>query len=67
MTGAAMIGAALFSRQRTGTGQLVSTSLLRQGAYTIGFDVNIALLWGRSMSTGTGNNAESFCEQLRRR
>jgi crotonobetainyl-CoA:carnitine CoA-transferase CaiB-like acyl-CoA transferase len=53
MTGAAMIGAALFSRQRTGTGQLVSTSLLRQGAYTIGFDVNIALLWGRSMSTGT--------------
>ena len=45
--------APLFARQRTGTGQLVSTSLLRQGAYTIGFDVNIALLWGRSMSTGT--------------
>jgi crotonobetainyl-CoA:carnitine CoA-transferase CaiB-like acyl-CoA transferase len=53
MTGAAMIGAALFSRQRTGRGQLVSTSLLRQGAYTIGFDVNIALLWGRSVSVGT--------------
>jgi crotonobetainyl-CoA:carnitine CoA-transferase CaiB-like acyl-CoA transferase len=53
MTGAAMISAALFSRQRTGKGQLVSTSLLRQGAYTIGFDVNIALLWGQSLSVGT--------------
>ncbi len=53
MTGAAMISASLFSRQRTGRGQLVSTSLLRQGAYTIGFDVNIALLWGQSLSTGT--------------
>jgi crotonobetainyl-CoA:carnitine CoA-transferase CaiB-like acyl-CoA transferase len=53
MTGAAMIGAALFSRQRTGKGQLVSTSLLRQGAYIIGFDVNIALMWGQSLSTGT--------------
>jgi len=53
MTGAAMIGAALFSRQRTGKGQLVSTSLLRQGAYTIGFDVNIALLWGQSLSVGS--------------
>ena len=53
MTGAAMVSAALFSRQRTGRGQLVSTSLLRQGAYTIGFDVNIALLWGQSLSTGT--------------
>ena len=48
-----MISAALFSCQRTGRGQLVSTSLLRQGAYTIGFDVNIALLWGQSLSTGT--------------
>jgi crotonobetainyl-CoA:carnitine CoA-transferase CaiB-like acyl-CoA transferase len=53
MTGAAMIGAALFARQRTGRGQLVSTSLLRQGAYTIGFDVNIALLWGQSLGIGS--------------
>jgi crotonobetainyl-CoA:carnitine CoA-transferase CaiB-like acyl-CoA transferase len=52
MTGAAMVSAALYSRQETGRGQLVSTSLFRQGAYTIGFDVNIALLWGQSLSTG---------------
>src|SRR4051812_29048136 len=53
MTAAAMISAALYSRERTGRGQLVSTSLLRQGAYTIGFDVNIALMWGRSVLVGS--------------
>jgi len=53
MTAAAMVSAALFDRERSGEGQLVSTSLLRQGAYTIGFDVNIALMWGRGVSVGT--------------
>jgi crotonobetainyl-CoA:carnitine CoA-transferase CaiB-like acyl-CoA transferase len=52
MTAAAMVSAALFHRERTGEGQLVSTSLLRQGAYTIGFDVNTALMWGRSIAVG---------------
>jgi crotonobetainyl-CoA:carnitine CoA-transferase CaiB-like acyl-CoA transferase len=53
MTAAAMISAALFARERTGEGDLVSTSLLRQGAYTIGFDVNVALMWGLSIGVGT--------------
>jgi crotonobetainyl-CoA:carnitine CoA-transferase CaiB-like acyl-CoA transferase len=53
MTAAAMISAALFARERTGKGDLVSTSLLRQGAYTIGFDVNTALMWGSSINVGT--------------
>jgi crotonobetainyl-CoA:carnitine CoA-transferase CaiB-like acyl-CoA transferase len=52
MTTAGMVSAALFARERTGKGQLVSTSLLRQGAYTIGFDVNVALMWGRSIAVG---------------
>ena len=52
MTGAAMISAALVGRARTGEGQLVSTSLLRQGAYTLGFDVNVALMWGRTLAIG---------------
>ena len=52
MTGAAMVSAALYSRQLSGQGRLVSTSLLRQGAYTIGFDVNIAMMWGRSLAVG---------------
>jgi crotonobetainyl-CoA:carnitine CoA-transferase CaiB-like acyl-CoA transferase len=53
MTGAAMISAALFARERTGEGDLVSTSLFRQGAYTIGFDVNVALMWGQQIRVGT--------------
>lgn len=52
MSTAAGISAALFARERTGEGQVVSASLLRQGAYTIGFDVNIALMWGRSVMVG---------------
>jgi len=53
MTGAAMICAALFARQRTGVGDLVSASLLRQGVYTIGFDVNVALMWGTPIRLGS--------------
>lgn len=53
MTGAAMVSAALVEQARTGRGQLVSTSLLRQGVYTIGFDVNVALMWGRTLGIGT--------------
>ena len=43
---AAAISAALFARERTGEGQMVSTSFLRQGVYTIGFDLNMVLGWG---------------------
>ena len=37
----------------TGKGQLVTTSLLRQGVYTIGFDLNTYLMWGRTIGVGT--------------
>jgi len=40
------ISAALLARERTGEGQLVSTSLLRHGMYTISFDLNVALRFG---------------------
>jgi len=59
MTGAAMVSAALVERARTGVGQLVSTSLLRQGVYTIGFDVNVALMWGRTLGIGTRDTMHS--------
>ena len=52
MTGAAMVSAALVERARTGQGQVVSTSLLRQGCYTIGFDLNVTLMWGRTLGIG---------------
>ena len=50
---AGAISAALFSREKTGQGQLVSTSLLRQGVYTIGFDLNMTLGWGLNATIGT--------------
>jgi crotonobetainyl-CoA:carnitine CoA-transferase CaiB-like acyl-CoA transferase len=53
MTAAAMISAALFARERTGDGDLVTTSLLRQGAYTVGFDVNVSLMWGVDILVGS--------------
>ena len=46
VTAVAAICAALFSRERTGTGQLVSTSLLRVGLYVLGWDVNTQLRFG---------------------
>jgi crotonobetainyl-CoA:carnitine CoA-transferase CaiB-like acyl-CoA transferase len=49
MTGLAAAGAvaaALFVRERTGEGQLVSTSLLRIGAYMMGWDTSINLRTG---------------------
>jgi crotonobetainyl-CoA:carnitine CoA-transferase CaiB-like acyl-CoA transferase len=53
MTAAGMICGALVGRERTGKGQLVTTSLLRQGLYTIGFDMNTYLMWGNPISVGT--------------
>jgi crotonobetainyl-CoA:carnitine CoA-transferase CaiB-like acyl-CoA transferase len=53
MTGAAMICGALVSRGTTGKGQLVTTSLLRTGAYTVSFDINVYLMWGHQIGIGT--------------
>jgi len=46
---AGAISAALFARERSGRGQLVMTSLLRQGLYTIGFDLAVAVRFGVSV------------------
>ncbi len=48
---AGAVSAALLHREKTGVGQLVSTSLTRMGAYQIGFDLNIALMWGVTLDT----------------
>ncbi|MBX9606165.1 MAG: CoA transferase [Gammaproteobacteria bacterium] len=50
VTMVAGIAGALFHRQRTGQGQLVSTSLLRAGVYSIGMDVSARLGLGRAAS-----------------
>ncbi|MHB8575787.1 MAG: CaiB/BaiF CoA transferase family protein [Dehalococcoidia bacterium] len=43
---AGAISAALFHRERSGEGQMVAVSLARTGAYTIGWDLNMALRLG---------------------
>ncbi len=53
MTLAAGICAALLARHRTDEGQLVHTSLLRHGIYTISFDLNVALRFGTSIGVAT--------------
>jgi len=52
MAAAAMVSAALASRAKTGHGRFVATSLFRQGTYTVGFDINTSLMWGRPISLG---------------
>jgi crotonobetainyl-CoA:carnitine CoA-transferase CaiB-like acyl-CoA transferase len=46
MAAAGAVSAALFARERTGVGQLVSVSLLRLGMYMVGWDINMAVRLG---------------------
>ncbi len=46
LAAAGAVSAALFARERTGTGQLVSVSLLRIGMYMLGWDISMALRLG---------------------
>jgi len=50
---AGAVSAALFKRAQTGRGQLVSTSLLRQGLFTISFDIAVALRMGVGLAQGS--------------
>jgi crotonobetainyl-CoA:carnitine CoA-transferase CaiB-like acyl-CoA transferase len=61
MTLAAAICAALLARERTGTGQLVTTSLYRQGAYTVSFDLNTYLLTGQPIAIGQRESMGNPC------
>jgi crotonobetainyl-CoA:carnitine CoA-transferase CaiB-like acyl-CoA transferase len=58
---AGAISAALFARERSGQGQLVSSSLLRQGVYTIGFDLNLVLGWGMAPAIGQRQTMANPC------
>ncbi len=61
MTLAGAVCAALVARQRSGTGQLVSTSLYRQGAYTVSFDLNTLLLTGQQVAIGQRESMGNPC------
>jgi crotonobetainyl-CoA:carnitine CoA-transferase CaiB-like acyl-CoA transferase len=53
--------AALVARGRTGKGQLVSTSLYRQGTYTVSFDLNTLLMSGHSIDLGQRETMANPC------
>ena len=59
LAAAAAVSAALYSREKTGNGQVVSTSLLREGVYTLSFDLAMALRFGVGLAvadrTAMGN------------
>src|SRR6201997_1861830 len=61
MTLAAAICAGLVARARTGTGQLVSTSLYRKGSYTVSFDINPYLLTGLPIAVGQRETMGNPC------
>jgi crotonobetainyl-CoA:carnitine CoA-transferase CaiB-like acyl-CoA transferase len=61
MTLAAAICAALLARDRTGAGQLVTTSLYRQGAYTVSFDLNTLLMTGQPIAIGQRESMGNPC------
>jgi crotonobetainyl-CoA:carnitine CoA-transferase CaiB-like acyl-CoA transferase len=61
MTMAAAVCAALVARGRTGTGQMVSTSLYRQGAYTVSFDLNTFLMTGNPIAIGQRESMGNPC------
>ncbi len=55
------ISAALFQRERSGKGQLVMTSLLRQGLYTISFDLSVAVRFGVAMGVADRKSMGNPC------
>jgi crotonobetainyl-CoA:carnitine CoA-transferase CaiB-like acyl-CoA transferase len=61
MTLAGAVCAALIARGRTGKGQMVSTSLYRQGAYTVSFDLNTFLMTGNSIAIGQRESMGNPC------
>jgi len=61
MTLAGAVCAALVARARTGSGQLVTTSLYRQGAYTVSFDLNTFLITGHPIAIGRRESMGNPC------
>jgi len=61
LAAAAAVSAALFQRERSGEGQLVSTSLLREGLYTLSFDLSVALRFGRPIQVADRKTMPNPC------
>lgn len=55
------IAAALYKRERSGEGQLVTTSLLREGLYTLSFDLAVALRYGVGIAVADRHSMANPC------
>ena len=61
LAAAAAVSAALFKREKSGEGQLVSTSLLREGIYTLSFDLSITCRFGVGVAVGNRTSMGNPC------
>lgn len=61
LAAAAAVAAALYSREKTGNGQLVSTSLLRGGVYTLSFDLASSLRFGVGLAVADRKKMANPC------
>jgi len=61
LTCAGAVSAALYAREKTGEGQLVTTSLLRQGVYTLSFDYAFMLRFGATMGVADRTRMVNPC------
>lgn len=67
LAAAGAISAALFARETTGKGQLIATSLMREGMYTMSFDMALCMRFGIPVAVGDrktmGNPAiNNYCD-----
>lgn len=61
LAAAGAVSAALFQRERTGRGQMVSTSLLREGVYTLSFDLAVAMRFGVPIQVASRKTMANPC------
>jgi crotonobetainyl-CoA:carnitine CoA-transferase CaiB-like acyl-CoA transferase len=61
LAAAGAVSAALYKREKTGQGQLVSTSLLREGIYTLSFDLSITCRYGVAVAAGNRKTMGNPC------
>jgi crotonobetainyl-CoA:carnitine CoA-transferase CaiB-like acyl-CoA transferase len=55
------VSAALFRREKSGEGQLVTTSLLREGLYTLSFDLSVAVRFGVGIAVADRTTMANPC------
>jgi crotonobetainyl-CoA:carnitine CoA-transferase CaiB-like acyl-CoA transferase len=61
MAAAGGVAAALYEREKTGRGRLVTTSLLREGIFTMSFDLAITLRFGVPLQVADRLNVGNPC------